>query len=74
MAWGIEWIGVDHVRVCGFVTCKFIGSVFSCVVHACSSAGAVLAHTTTCHAGETICASFIYVFPLCIYLCLRVSK
>lgn len=29
---------------------------------------------STCHAGETICVFFLYVFPLCLYLCLHVSK
>lgn len=62
------------MHVCGFVTCKFMGSVFSCTASACSSTVAVPARTTTCHAGETICVFSIYVFPLCLYLCVRVSK
>lgn len=58
----------------GFETCKFIGSVFSYIVSAFSSAGAVPARTAMCHTGETICVFFIYAFPLCLDLCLRVSK
>lgn len=41
---------------------KFIGSVFSFIVSACSSAGAVLARTTTCHAGGNyVCVLYIYI-------------
>lgn len=61
-------VGADHVRACGFVTCKFIGSMFSYGASACSPAGVVHAHTTTCHAGETICMFFIYVVHWCLYL------
>lgn len=54
---------------------KFIGSVFSFIASACSSAGAVLARTTTCHAGGNyVCVLYIYAFPLCLYLCSRASK
>lgn len=50
--------------MCGCVICKFIGSVFSYIVSA--PAGAVLAHTTTCHAGETI---YLYMCFLCVSIC-----
>lgn len=59
--------------VCGFATCKFIGSVFS---SACSVAVAASACTTTVHAMQGklfVCVLYIYVFPLCFYLCLRAS-
>lgn len=61
------------MHVCGFVTCKFMGSVFSYKVSACSSAGAALACTATCHAGETIFVCSLYMCFLCVFICVCVS-